>query len=235
MGASQECHSAVPLLAQAAGLRIGVGYLDSCTKIFTSPGERIWGGFCRFRSFLFFCPPFIFASNCHKVSSNFWLVQVSQCAAHCQSCKGTGHACPVGRSFAAHVARSQVDNLWSDIQVFSVSRVKTFTTFKTLGLKNTKLVDSLFNSLNFVESSGRKFVCELCWHAADSVEQHGQLAWQLASWIRRDAWRFVQEAKQWQHGPAQNKAFIGWFLKSKVIYSHFRWQRQHSLAVCFFS
>ena len=107
-------------------------------------------------------------------------------------------------------------------------------TFHPQGFKNTKLVESLFNSLNFVESSGRKFVCELCWHAADSVEQHGQLAWQLASWIRRDAWRFLQEATQWQHGPAQNKAFIGWFLKSKVVYSHFRWQRQHSLAVGLF-
>jgi len=111
---------------------------------------------------------------------------------------GTGHACPshacpVGWSFAAHVAGSQVDNLWSDIQLFLVSYVKTCTTFTTFhpqGLKNTKLVDPLSNSLNLQgEYSPAPPVL------SSSLGSLGQLLDESGVTLED-----FSGAKQWQHG-----------------------------------
>ena len=82
--------------------------------------------------------------------------------------------------------------------------------------------------------------CLTRWIFRENIRQRRRFcraAWaRLANCLMNQAWRLkiFQEQSNGSMAPVQNKAIIGWSLKSKVIYSHFRWQRQHSLAVRFF-
>ena len=96
----------------------------------------------------------------------------------------------ISRCFQCHVSR--------------LSRLSRLSTLKASKTQNslTRCLTRCLTRWISLNLQGENSFCELCWHAADSVEQHGQLAWQLASWIRREDFR-----KQWQHG-TQNKATI---------------------------